>query len=185
MAITILSVSTFDQIKTQDGGKDYVDTQLAALEKLKTVFRAKNSNSLRSFSSPSESDLIQIPYTNAATIAISKPEYISSSNDSFRGIAYFGVLTQDSCATDLTNVVAVTDNSSKVVQELTWPMASNLWKGSYEKLVKTGVLCEDDHEPYRSYYKAVEKLTSATSDEAIIDEYNQIHKKVVVSLKNI
>jgi hypothetical protein len=121
---------------------------------------------------------INLPSSNAPTIASSEPEYIESKDGTFRGIVYFPNIGQG-YGTGLDCVIIMT-NGKKIFK-----------LHSFDESVKTdyfknkGMFSDSSSvaDPITKEFQAyVKALTSKNIEETVIKNYNDIYKNIALSL---
>ena len=127
---------------------------------LLSVYNSKSIGSL--------SKALWLPPSNAAIEANTKPEYIESTDGKFRGVVYFANIGQD-IGFSLDSMIVMTDGN------YVYQLQVNDVTSKYNSYDKSDANVQNSNNEYLTYLKT---LTSKSSGEPIITDFNNIYKLV-------
>jgi hypothetical protein len=141
---------------------DYPDSWSDKLTVMKKVYTNKNAIG---------ADKLLLPGVEAATMANTAPTYIATADGKWRGIYYFANIGQ-AYTTEISCVIQMTDGTNNIVQFF---VSQDSKKAAQYK----GKLGENS--PFLTY---VSSLT-ASSDETVVTNFNEIFQYMAKSLKSL
>jgi hypothetical protein len=118
-----------------------------------------------------------LPPSNAGVMAGTTPSYIESSDKKYRGIVYFANIGQDYNAS-LDCMIILTDNIS--IFQLRAHDVSDKGNEYFE-----GATADNFEIAATNYQNYMKGLTIKSTDETVIDDYNETFKYIGLSVNNI